>query len=318
MKREVVITGASGFLGRTICRQLAARGWSIVGLSTDPLRATAASRETVPNMRWLGLASAEAVTEIARVGKVVNLAGAHPFARRWTNAYKETMFASRVTTTRRVVAALAGSLAPDKTLVTVSGMGFYGDCGDEPVKDARPAGRRWFLTDMIASWEAAARQAETSGARVAILRVGLALERDGGALPIIEQNFRRRMGGHAGHGRQFVPWLHNEDCAALFVQALETPTWRGDYVVASPNPVSFAELARAVGERMGRRSWFHPPAAVARLMLGQASAILLESQRAVPERALANGFSFRYPTLGSALGAIYRASAPLHRAREAA
>jgi len=160
--------------------------------------------------------------------------------------------------------------------------------------------------------------AERDGARVALLRVGLALERDGGALPIIEQNFRRHMGGHVGDGSQYVAWLHNEDCAAMFVRALEDAAWRGAYLVASPNPVSFAELARAVGERLRRRSWFHPPAWMARLMIGEASAILLESQRAAPARVLEHGFQFRYPTLASAFDAIYQERARQVTTRAAA
>jgi uncharacterized protein len=315
MKREVVITGASGFLGREVCRQLIERGWSIVGLSTEPPRAARASKL---ELRWLALGSPEADAEIARVGKVVNLAGAHPFARRWTSAYKQTVFDSRVGTTKWVVEALAASRVVDKTLVNVSGMGFYGDCRDELIRDDRPAGAPWFLTDMITSWESVARQAEAAGARVALLRVGLSLERDGGALPIIEQGFLRHMGGHVGRGDQYVSWLHNEDCAALFVRALEEPTWRGAYTVAAPNPVSFAELARAVGARLRRRSWFHPPASMARLMIGEASAILLESQRAAPGRVLASGFSFRYPTLTSAFDAIYGAPAAKAAERTAA
>jgi uncharacterized protein (TIGR01777 family) len=225
------------------------------------------------------------------------------------------VFRSRVDTTRRIVNALATSNVGDKTLVSVSGMGYYGDCREDAIRDDRDAGPRWFLSDMIASWEAAAREAEPHGARVALLRVGLALERDGGALPIIEQGFQRRLGGHVGDGRQYVPWVHNEDCAAIFVRALEEPAWRGGYVVASPNPVSSAELALAVGTRLGRRSWFHPPAWMARLLIGEASAILLESQRAAPDRVLAHGFTFRYPTLASAFDAIYeeRASRPARR-----
>jgi uncharacterized protein len=97
---------------------------------------------------------------------------------------------------------------------------------------------------------------------------------DGGALPLIEQNFRRHMGGQVGDGRQCVAWLHNQDCAALFVRALTEPTWRGGYLLASPYPVSFAELARTVGDRLRRRSWFHPTKTMARLMIGEAQTIL--------------------------------------------
>jgi len=296
------VTGASGFLGREICRQLAARGWSVVGLSTDPKRA---ARDSKFGLIWHPLDSAAASAEIARVGKVINLAGAHPFARRWSRAYKKVIFDSRVETTRRVSAALGESSAAERVLISASGMGYYGDCKDERVRDDRPAGTPWFLSEMIASWEAAAHETEKHGVRVACLRVGLALERDGGALPIIEQNFQRSLGGHVGNGEQYVPWLHNEDCAALFVHALEETSWRGAYVVASPEPASFAELARAVGQRLQRRSWFHPPSWLARLMIGEASAILLESQRATPERVLDSGYRFRYPSLNSALDAIY-------------
>jgi uncharacterized protein (TIGR01777 family) len=302
LTREVVVTGASGFLGRELCKQLHQADWSIVGLSTDPARA---ARSPAAGVRWLALDSAEAAAEITRIGKVINLAGAHPFARRWTGAYKELIVASRIGTTRRVVAALASSGASDKVLLNASGVWYYGDCGDEMVRDDRGPGRSWFLSDMISTWEAAARTAEAGGARVALMRIGIALERDGGALPIVEQSFARHMGGHVGSGRQYVAWLHNRDCAAMFVRALEDPAWKGGIILAAPNPVTFAELARAIGARLRRRSWFHPPRWMARALIGEASAILLESQRAQPERALAHGFSFRHPTLDSAFDAIY-------------
>jgi uncharacterized protein (TIGR01777 family) len=208
-----------------------------------------------------------------------------------------------------VVTALSASTAPERVLVTASGMGYYGSCGDEPLRDDRAPGPRWFLSDMISSWEAAARKAEAGGARVALMRVGLSLGRNGGALPLIEQNFQRHMGGHVGSGRQYLAWLHNEDCAAIFVRALEEAAWQGGYVVASPQPVPFAELSRAVGQRLGRRSWLHPPALLARLMIGEASAILLQSHRAAPERVLLHGFQFRHATLKSALDDLYGGAA---------
>jgi uncharacterized protein (TIGR01777 family) len=256
-------------------------------------------------MRWLALNSLEAAAEITRIGKVINLAGAHPFARRWTTAYKEQIFESRVGTTKNVVAALARSRATETVLINASGIWYYGDCGDESVVDDHAAGPRWFLSDMISQWEAAARTATAAGTRVALMRIGISLERDGGALPIVEQGFQRHMGGHVGSGKQYVAWLHNVDCAALFVRALEDSTWRDAYVLAAPNPVTFADFSRAIGARLGRRSWLHPSKWMARLMIGEASAILLESQRARPERALAQGFQFRYPTLDSAFDAIY-------------
>lgn len=306
MKREVVVTGASGFIGSTVVRRLVAGGFHIIGLSQDPKRASAAAAHEI---QWLPIGAASADEAVARVGKVINLAGAHPFARRWTDGYKRVIRASRVDTTQRLVAALASNRAPDRVLVNASGIWCYGDSGATVVSDDRPVHDDGFLRAMLRDWEAAARTAESSGTRVAIMRIGLAFGRGGGPLAEVEGNFRRFLGGHAGNGRQYVPWIHVDDMAEMIVRALEDGRWSGAYLGAAPNPVTFAELARQIGGAMGRPSWFHPPRLMLRLMVGEASALLLESYRTHPARALAHDFVFRYTTFADAIRAIFAPAA---------
>ncbi len=314
--QEVLVTGATGFIGRQVVEVLSRRGWRPIGVSRDPEAArTAAQRE----IRWIGWDGSMLEEELDRVGKCINLAGQHPFGRRWNEDYKAKMRESRIATTSRIARALASSSAVGRTLISTSGTGIYGDCGESAFDETRPRGRAWFLSDMEADWEDAAMTVERAGVRVAVMRVGISLGQDGGALAILEQGFRRGMGGHVGTGEQFVPWIHNLDCARMYAAASEDAAWRGAFNRSAPEPRTFAELCVAVGRALGRRSWFHAPAMIARLMIGEASAILLESQRALPSRALALGFSFTHTELEAAMADLYapRADAA-SRSQEAA
>jgi uncharacterized protein (TIGR01777 family) len=237
----------------------------------------------------------------------VNLAGAHPFERRWSPEYKSLIRDSRINTTAWVVKALERSAATERVLINASGVWVYGDSGDGEISDDSPVQGVGFLPDMIRDWEATARRAETFGARVAIMRIGLAFGHGGGPLAQIEPNFSRFMGGHAGSGQQFVPWLHLDDQVAMLATALADQRWSGTYVGAAPEPIRFRDLARTLGRAMHRPSWFHAPRPMLRLMIGEAASLLLESYRARPTRALSQGFRFRYESFEDAARALYPA-----------
>lgn len=249
--------------------------------------------------RWeIGLPLSEGILE--EVWGVINLAGA-PIARRWTAAYRQEIFRSRVETTRALARALASGSHEVQLLLSVSATGYYGDRGDELCTESTPAGGD-FLAQVCVAWEAAAREAE-GRVRVVIPRLGVVLDRQSGFLARLLPAFRFFLGGTLGNGRQWLSWVHWSDVVGFILWALRTPTVQGVYNVVAPEPVRFREFCRLLGRVLGRPCWTAVPAWVLQIRYGELAQALLSSQRVLPERAQAEGFHFQLPNLQAALQA---------------
>ena len=301
---KIIIAGGSGFLGRPLAAALAADHHDVVTLTRGdgPRRGQTRSR-AVP---WTpdGTAGPWAA-EIAGAGAVVNLAGESIAGRRWTAAQKQRILESRLMATRSLAAAIQAAEAPPPVFVSGSAVGYYGPRGDEVVTEETPAGGD-FLAEVCRQWEAEAMRAATARTRVACIRTGLALEKDGGALPQMLPPFRFGAGGPVGSGRQYWPWIHRADWIALIQWAIATPAAAGPINATAPHPVTNAEFARALGRARHRPAIMPAPGFALRLLLGEmAGALLLSGQRAVPSVAERLGFTFRYPTVDQALGALF-------------
>lgn len=301
--RTVVVTGATGFVGTAVCRMLAGRGWGIVVAARDPARA----RAVLPDAdAWIGYEGDAIERAVIEHGRVVRLAGENPLARRWSRSWKARMWSSRVDEASRIAAALTRSAAEERVLVSASGINLHAPDPRNAITERSPVKSDW-VGRMLAALEAAADPAMADGVRVVSLRIGIAIGPGGGPLAFIDRPFRMGIGGHVGDGRQYVPWLHIDDLAAMFVAALENPAWRGPFIAAAPNPVPARDFAALVGRHLGRKSWLHVPAPVARAALGEVATLVLSSYPADPGRAAGLGFRFAYPELGSALASIYDA-----------
>ncbi|PZN10023.1 MAG: TIGR01777 family protein, partial [Bacillota bacterium] len=216
-------------------------------------------------------------------------------------AQKERILQSRLRATRALVQAMEAAQRPPRLLLSGSAVGYYGPRGDEVVTETGRPGTD-FLSRVSVAWEEEARRAEAAGVRVALLRTGVVLAREGGALPRLVLPFRFFAGGPLGSGRQWVPWIHLDDLVDLITFLLGSDDAAGPYNGTAPEPVTNREFARVLGRVLGRPAWLPAPAPALRLVLGEmADALLLSGQRAVPERALAAGFRFRYPDLEKAL-----------------
>jgi uncharacterized protein len=301
---RIVIAGGSGFLGRPLAAALAADGHDVVTLTRGegPRRGQTRSRAVAwtPNGetgRW--------AAEIDGAGAVVNLAGESIAGRRWSPAHKRRILDSRVQATRSLVSAIQAADAPPAVFLSGSAVGYYGPRGDEVVTEDTPAGAD-FLAGVCVQWEAEALLAASDRTRVACIRTGMALERDGGALPQMLPPFRFGVGGSVGSGRQYWSWIHRADWIALVQWAIRTPAAAGALNGTSPDPVTNAEFARALGRAMRRPAIMPAPGFALRLMLGEmADALLLSGQRVVPARPESLGFIFRYPGVEQALGALF-------------
>jgi len=306
---KIVIAGGTGFLGRPLTERLVAEGHDVVVLTRRgsprlPARAvTWSPGENVENPGpW--------ASDIDGAHAVVNLAGESIAGRRWSAAHKQQVLDSRVRATRSLAAAIAAASRPPSVFASGSAVGYYGPLGDELAVETTPAGSD-FLGQVCQQWEAEANRAASPRTRVVCIRTGLVLEQDGGALPQMLPPFKFGVGGPVGSGRQYWPWIHRTDWIDLVRWTIATAAVSGPVNATAPEPVRNVEFARSLGWALRRPSFMPAPAFALRLMLGEmADALLLSGQRAIPAKAQALGFSFKYSKLDDALGAIFGSRKP--------
>jgi len=292
--RKVLVAGGSGLIGTALRRELAARGWNVVRLVRREAR-------TAEEVSWEPARGEMMRGVMEEVDAVVNLSGENVGAGRWTRARREAIWRSRVEATRTLVDAMRHAKQKPKVLVNASAVGIYGDRGDERLSEEAAEGTG-FLAEVCRAWEAEARLAESAGVRVVILRLGVVLAEEGGALAKMLPVFRLGLGGRIGTGRQWMSWIAREDALRGMVHAIEQRGCAGVFNLTSPEPVTNAEFARRLGAALRRPAVLPVPAAVVRMALGQmGEEALLASARAVPQRLLAGGFEFRQSELGGAL-----------------
>jgi uncharacterized protein (TIGR01777 family) len=293
---RVAVTGATGFIGGALCAELARRGHSAVALTRDPRRA----RAVLPGVD--AVAWSDDHLSLPAVDAVVHLAG-ESVAGRWTTEKKRRIRDSRVGGTRRLVEAIRRVETKPSVLVSVSAVGYYGDRGDETLTEDSAPGDD-FLARVCRDWEAEAQRAAEIGVRVVHLRLGVVLDRGGGALAAMLPPFRFGVGGPLGNGGQWFPWVHRADVVGLVLFALETPSATGAINAVAPELVRNRDFTRALASVLHRPAALPAPAFALRLLLGEFSQELLGSRRVLPEQARALGYEFRFPQLAAALRAI--------------
>jgi uncharacterized protein len=239
---------------------------------------------------------------------IAHLGGEPIAARRWDARQKQKIRDSRVESTRTIVEAIAGLAHRPRALVTASGVDYYAftasdtEFDDDEVTEADPPSDT-FLGRLCRDWEAEARAAEEYGLRVACMRTGLVLDRDGGALARMRRPFELCAGGRIGSGRQWVSWIHRDDAVAAYATALADDRYRGPINLVTESTRN-AELARQLGKALHRPSWLPVPAFALRAVVGgELAESLLHGRRVVPARLRALGFTWTHPTLADALAA---------------
>jgi hypothetical protein len=302
----VLISGATGFLGRQLALRLARDGHQVVALARNPAEARHALGDEV-RIEPEGASASGLRALVGRVDAVLNLAGAPILGPRWTVARRRELARSRIGTTGRLAAAIAAARRRPGVFVCGSAVGIYGERADfELPEDVAPGSG--FLAELCRDWEAAARPALDAGVRCVHLRTGVVLGPGGGALAAMEPAFALGLGGRLGSGQQWTPWIHVRDWIEMAVAALFDERWSGPINAVAPQPATNAAFTRTLAAAMHRPVLAPPaPAAALRALLGGAADVLLASQRAVPARALALGFGFRYGSLADALEQIYGA-----------
>jgi uncharacterized protein len=302
---RVLVTGASGMIGSAVCDALLARGDEVVGLSRDPARA----RQTNPTVSWHAWnPTEERPLEAAFEGvdAVVNLIG-EEINQRLTPEAKKRIHDSRVRATKNLVDGIAAAPVKPRVLVSQSAVGYYGERGEAIVDESNGPGDTW-ISQLVVDWEGAARPAEESGVRVAILRTAPVLDPRGGLLKQLLLPFRLGVGGPLAGGRQYMPLIHRDDEVALILWAIENEQVSATLNASLPNPLTNREFSKALGRVLGRPAVAPVPKfAISALRGGELADSVLWSQRVIPRRALDLGYAFRFEEVEPALRDLLRA-----------
>jgi hypothetical protein len=327
--KRVVVTGATGHIGRALCGELSVKGYQVVVFSRDPQQARKSVSDGAEYVAWTPSESGAWASAIDGAYGVVHLAGASLFGKRWSNSYKREIIASRELGTRGLVNAMAQAKQKPRVFVSMSAVGYYGPRGEEQIDESMPPGND-FLARVCQVWEREAKPAEDLGVRTVILRSGVvfggdemkglpldlrgvSLDRPGlilkteeGAFPLLVMPFYFFAGGPILPGTQYLPWIHLDDTVGLIMMALEDERVRGPLNGTAPEPQTNKEIARTIGRVMGRPAWLPLPGFALKLLVGEMADMITTGQRVVPKKAQELGFRFKYPTSERAISEILR------------
>ena len=296
-RRHVLVTGATGLIGRRLTQALTSAGHEVTVLARDPARAATLQ----PPFRLV--THLDQIPSDASIDAVVNLAGEPVAGGLWTRRRRRRILASRLRVTRGIVRLIGRLQRPPSVLVSGSAVGWYGLWGDEILTEF-DGGKRSFTHRVCEAWEQTARRAEKYGTRVVRLRLGLVLAADGGMLGRLLVPFECGFGGAFGRGEQWMSWIERDDLVRLMAHIIADPRYTGAVNATAPAPVRNSAFTHELARVLHRPAWLRVPAGLLRLIAGDlAKELLLGGQRVLPDKADVNGFKFRHDTLQSALAA---------------
>jgi len=298
--RTVVVTGATGLIGRRLCRRLSEMGYRVVVFARNSEAARRAAPDAAEWVAWTAAETGPWAGAVDGAHAVVNLAGAPIIGKRWSDAYKREIRDSRVVATRGLVNAMRAAYRTPKVFVGGSAVGYYGARDDTPLDESAAPGRD-FLARLCVDWEAEALKARDIGVRAAVIRTGIVLSDQGGALKTQLLPFRFFVGGPILPGTQWTSWIHLEDEVGIILLALENEQAEGPFNATAPNPQTNRDFSGAIGNVLGRPDLFPVPGFALKLALGEAAGTLVTGQRAIPKRASDLGYTFQFPTSELAL-----------------
>lgn len=301
--KRVTVTGATGLIGTRLIAALQRGGAHVSVLSRDSARAQkqlgAAGLQPVEAFDWDLMSEPAPARALEGRDAVVHLAGEN-IAQRWSAEGKRAIRESRIKGTRNLLAGLERADARPATLVSSSGAGYYGARGEEPLDEDAPPGED-FLAKICVDWEQEACKASALGMRVVLVRTGVVLDKDGGALEKMLPPFRLGVGGPVAGGRQYISWIHLDDLVGVMLSAIADERWNGPVNATAPEPVSNRDFSRALGRALKRPALLPVPGAALALLYGEMAEIVTKGARVVPAKALVLGYEFAHANLGEAL-----------------
>jgi hypothetical protein len=306
MKKRILVAGATGFIGRPLSSELAGAGYEIVALSRRPAEAAKIFGPEVQVVEW-DAATAAGWSEFADGAlAIVNLAGENIGSGRWAEKKKQQILASRVNAGKAVTEASRAATQKPEALIQASGVGYYGDRGDE-LLDEESSNGSGFLADVARQWEQSVGEAESLGVRLATIRLGVVLGPNGGVMERLIPPFHFFLGGHPGSGKQWLPWVHIDEVIGVIRFLIENPGCKGPFNVTVPEPTRSKGFYDALGKAMHRPAVFPMPAFALKLALGEmATELLLPSIKAVPKKLVEAGYEFKFTDPAAAFSDILK------------
>jgi hypothetical protein len=299
---KIAVFGGTGFVGSRLVEKLHSQNDHVLIFTRNAQKANR-QFSGMEIVSYNPLESGSWQEKIAGCDAVINLAGQPIADSKWTPDYKQKILQSRELGTRKIVEAIKNSSQKPKVLINASAIGFYGTSETAIFDENSPSGND-FLAQVCQKWESEAEEVKSVGVRLVILRIGIVLGKEGGALAKMLTPFQLFAGGPLGTGNQWFSWIHRDDLVNLFLTALKQENMSGKFNATSPNPVRMNELCKTLGQVMNRPSWLPVPGFALQLLLGEGAQIVLEGQQVLPKETQAFGFQYQYPDLKSALTEI--------------
>ena len=296
MLMKILLTGGTGFIGKPLRKELYSLGHELFILT----RAKKENSERLNFIYWDWHNPKDLTELVNEVDVVINLAGESIANEKWTKKQKEKILNSRINATKVLVNAINNATNKPKKFISASAIGIYGNGRDEKITEASPLGTG-FLAGVCKEWERCAQEAKTN---VVILRIGIVLGKNGGALKKIIPPFKVFLGGPLGSGNQWMSWITLQDIIGLIKFVLQNDSVTGILNATAPEPVTSKEFSDTLGKMINRPSYLPVPALILKILLGEMSCLMLEGQRVYPEKALQFGYKFKYPVLEAALRRI--------------
>ena len=299
INKKILIAGGTGFIGSLLTKKLIENNYKVTILSRGKSAINNNFPKDVEILSWNEFDETSFPQFLENFYGIINLAGASIAEKKWTKEYKEIIIKSRVVTTTKLAKAINSSTQPPQVFINASAVGYYGNSGENEVTEESNSGND-FLSEVCKLWESSALIAKNS-TRVVLGRIGVVLDKNEGALKKMIEPYKFFAGGPLGSGKQWIPWIHYTDLINLFIFSLEDENISGAINYVSPEPVRMNEFASALGKVMKKPSLMRVPEFSLKLLMGEASAIVLNSCRALPQKAIKNSFDFKYKKIQEAL-----------------
>ena len=300
MIKKIIVTGATGLIGRKLCSKLLEQGNEITIFTRNPEAAKKVMRGAKKYVKWNYNNPEEWKDYLNETDSVIHLAGTNIGAKRWNNKFKKELFNSRIESTRQLVNIIKNCENKPKSFITASAVGFYGDRADEVLIEKSNTGKD-FLSNLCSEWEKEAEKIEDQNVRRVSLRIGLVLNNEGGVLKKFLPPFKIFLGGPLGNGKQWFPWIHIEDLINILIHTIKTESLQGPVNIASPGIVRMNDFATSLGKVLQRPSFFQVPKFILKIAVGEFADAIISGQKVSVDKLLNSGYNFRFTDLEKAL-----------------
>lgn len=299
---KLALFGVSGFIGQRLIEILQKNRHELILFSRGSSDSLQKKFPSTQNYFWTGTTEGDWQKHLEGVDAIINLSGEGIATKRWTSERKKNILSSRTKSTHALVQAIKNLEKKPTVWINASAVGYYGNVPEGEVTEETPA-TKGFLSETCQKWEDEALKIkeEAPSVRLVLLRIGVVLGLEGGALQKMITPFKLFIGGPLGSGKQWFPWVHRDDIVNIIEQTLKNSDLEGPVNATSPNPLRLKDFCNVLGSVMKRPSWAPVPGFVLKLMLGEMSILLLGGQKAIPQKLIKSGFKFEYPTADLAL-----------------